>query len=130
MFTLGSVNGSKFNIEIDTIDRLLEPFAMTSVDILKMDIEGSETRALRGATRTLEKFRPTILVELNEKALSACGSSSHEVKMLLSDLGYRGWIIERSRLREIADPKAAHGCDECLFIHRENSLLMKELKLR
>jgi FkbM family methyltransferase len=131
MFTLGSVAGSKsFDIQIDTIDHLLEPLGITSIDLLKMDIEGSETRALRGAQRTLQQFRPTVLIELNETALAGCGSSSREVKALLGDLGYRGWIIGRSGLHAIADSQAAHACDECLFVHRDNAGVMQHLGLR
>lgn len=33
------------------------------VDIIKMDVEGAEERALRGARKTIAKFRPTIICE-------------------------------------------------------------------
>ena len=33
------------------------------LDWFKLDIEGAEERALRGAMKTIAKFRPTIIVE-------------------------------------------------------------------
>ena len=36
--------------------------AADSVDFIKMDIEGSERHALRGATQTLARFKPKIAV--------------------------------------------------------------------
>ncbi len=35
-----------------------------AVDLLKMDIEGMEDRALRGAVTLIEKYRPIVLVEI------------------------------------------------------------------
>jgi hypothetical protein len=34
------------------------------VDFLKLDIEGSELSALKGAQRTLERFRPSLAISL------------------------------------------------------------------
>ena len=52
------------------------------VDLVKMDIELHEPTALRGMRRTLEQFRPTLLVEvLTEKA-------GEGVAAALDGLGY------------------------------------------
>ncbi len=128
MFTLGSTAGdSSYNVEIRRIDDLIEEKGITSVDLIKMDIEGSEYHALRGALRTLQRCRPTILIELNEAALRQCQSSAAEVKALLSDLGYRGWVIGRKGLRLIRTARQIHDCDECLFVHSDNTSLIRKL---
>ena len=125
MFSLGSQVGDKFcSVNVRRIDDLLEERAISSVDFIRMDVEGSEYRALRGGTKTLESYRPTILIELNEKALRSCQSSSKEVKELLASFGYRGWVIERKTLRPIQSSRSVHDCDECLFIHRDNKMVM------
>ncbi|HEY4348635.1 MAG TPA: FkbM family methyltransferase, partial [Gaiellaceae bacterium] len=43
----------------------IDEFAATSrpPDFVKIDAEGAESRVLRGATRVLERFRPTVLCE-------------------------------------------------------------------
>lgn len=40
-------------VEVDTIDNILENLGVTKADILKLDIEGAETEAIRGMDKTL-----------------------------------------------------------------------------
>jgi FkbM family methyltransferase len=57
---------------------------------LKMDVEGSEPRAVRGALRTLAAGRPVVLAELHETQLrlvSGCGATDFIAQM--AALGYR-----------------------------------------
>jgi FkbM family methyltransferase len=49
-------------LPITTIDKLVEELALPSVDFIKMDIEGSERYALKGAERTLKKFHPRMAI--------------------------------------------------------------------
>jgi FkbM family methyltransferase len=48
-------------VEATTLDGLLELFHLTEVAILKIDIEGSEVEALRGATQTLMKTKRVVI---------------------------------------------------------------------
>jgi FkbM family methyltransferase len=49
-------------IELTTLDQIVESLGLARVDCIKMDIEGAETRALRGARKTLNRFRPRLAV--------------------------------------------------------------------
>lgn len=56
-------------IKLDTLDGFLDKFLSCScaeVDIIKMDIEGHEDICLKGAIKTIETYRPTILMEVNK----------------------------------------------------------------
>jgi FkbM family methyltransferase len=130
MFTLGEVEGEEaYRVIISTIDDLLEKQNVQSVDLIKMDIEGSEFKALHGAAKTFQRFRPSLLIELNELALRRCGSSSQAVKGLLTEMGYRGWRIGRDAVDIMADDLVSDDCDECLYIHISNRSLMQKLDL-
>ena len=119
MFTLGSVTGSVTRrVNVKRIDDILKEQEVLSVDFIKMDIEGSELVALKGATETLKRFRPTILIELNEAALRSCGTSSSEVKSLLYSMDYKGSVVGTSGLTPIPSEQTFHECDECLFISK------------
>ncbi len=56
----GAVNVEK--VPVTTIDKLVSELKLPRVDYIKMDIEGSETRALEGARETLAKWKPRISV--------------------------------------------------------------------
>jgi len=47
-------------IDTITIDAVVKTHALSSVDFIKMDIEGAEVEALLGAAETIRKFRPFI----------------------------------------------------------------------
>jgi FkbM family methyltransferase len=49
-----------YYIDLTTIDSVVEELRLEKVDFLKMDIEGAEVEALKGARRTIERFRPVI----------------------------------------------------------------------
>jgi FkbM family methyltransferase len=73
--------------------------------IIKLDIEGFETRALRGLETTLSTFRPMVIVEVNREMLHATGSSVEELFSLMSGRGYRAFgfyntraLVRRTRL--------------------------------
>ena len=48
-------------VEAATIDEVVARLGLTQVDFINVDIEGGDTRALRGATTTIQNFRPVIV---------------------------------------------------------------------
>jgi len=60
----------------------------TSVDVLKMDVQGGEVSALKGMPRVLaESPRLNMLIELWPQGLEDAGSSTHEALGLLKEHG-------------------------------------------
>ena len=55
---------------------------------MKIDVEGSELRVLRGAEQTVATLRPTLLMELNRVALERAGASVDSVLDLLDRYRY------------------------------------------
>jgi FkbM family methyltransferase len=66
------------------------------VDVVKLDVEGSESAALRGMERWLASTPPgAVFVECFPRLLEAAGSSREELVSLLEAHGYRvEWIDE------------------------------------
>jgi FkbM family methyltransferase len=52
------------SIPTRTIDSLVDEGAVARVDFLKMDVEGSELRALQGAEMTLRRWKPRLAISL------------------------------------------------------------------
>jgi len=52
-------------IQTTTLDQLLAREGFPSVRLVKLDVEGAESRVLQGATRTLRELRPCFIIELH-----------------------------------------------------------------
>ncbi len=82
-------------VDVRTVDELVDG---DPVDVVKLDLEGSEVEALRGMRRLIGRSRPTIFVECNPEALTAAGTSVDELlgELVAYDYDVR-WIDERGR---------------------------------
>jgi FkbM family methyltransferase len=80
--------GIPAGIRLTTLDLFCEEHNVSRLDLIKMDIEGAELRALRGGVRSLQRFQPVILIELNPGTLERDGCSVRDAVVFLEDLGY------------------------------------------
>jgi FkbM family methyltransferase len=76
-------------VEVSTLDTLSDARNWPRIDLIKMDIEGSELRALRGADRLLARDRPVLLLEAEQESLSLRGASFSELLSWLAARKYR-----------------------------------------
>jgi FkbM family methyltransferase len=75
-------------VPVSSVDELVLSAGIKRMDFWKMDIEGSEGDALRGASRTLRTLRPRILMELQQASLTGLGSSTEMALALLTEADY------------------------------------------
>jgi FkbM family methyltransferase len=95
----GSPNPPGETLEIRIGDDVLEKADVTSVDLIKMDIEGYEKLALRGLNRTLRKHRPIIEFELSANPQSPVSIKSNDELLSLFPENYEFLVFsERSDL--------------------------------
>jgi len=67
----------------------------TSPRLIKLDIEGAEEHALRGATKHLVSHVPYIVCELNENSLKTLGSNQNTLRKFMREWGYSCFILHR-----------------------------------
>ncbi|MFA5942648.1 MAG: FkbM family methyltransferase [Candidatus Paceibacterota bacterium] len=72
------------DISVTTLDE-----EVTHADFIKMDVEGMELEALRGAAELIERSRPVVLFEVNLSALRAHGASPRALERFFLKRGYR-----------------------------------------
>jgi FkbM family methyltransferase len=77
-----------------TLDSYVLERGISKVDLIKMDIEGAEVVAFKGARQLLSaKNAPLLVLEVNPLALSFSGSSQQEMLGLLEQCGYHYYPI-------------------------------------
>ncbi len=80
--------GKSYQVPVRTLDAILREAAVSRVDVVKIDVEGAEQLVLNGAIETLKRFRPTVLIELDDLLLAPMGSSTSAITEFLSAQGY------------------------------------------
>jgi FkbM family methyltransferase len=96
-------------------DLFLREVGVAAVDVLKIDVEGFESRVLGGLRGQLAASPPRVVVmELVERHQRTAGQSTAELVGTMQRLGYRGYRI-RIRGLEALDRQPAGG--NALFLH-------------
>jgi FkbM family methyltransferase len=75
-------------IDLDALDNIVHANEIDRVNVMKIDIEGYEMHALRGARDLLAKHRPRLFIEVGYTRLIQNGTSPTELVRLLEDNGY------------------------------------------
>jgi FkbM family methyltransferase len=89
-------SGRSLTVEVRTLDS----FGFTEVEFIKIDVEGHELEVLMGATSTIERNRPTLLVEIEERHRPLGGAA--EVFDFIERLGYDGSFLWYDRLTPLS----------------------------
>lgn len=107
-------HGGCIEVPVITLDEYVQSRNIRSVDLLKMDVEGAELLALRGAQSILARENaPMLIIELNSAALASAGSSPLELQGMLEEMGYRCHLLEEllvkpARVCNVLAMKNAH----------------------
>jgi FkbM family methyltransferase len=91
------------DVPVTTLDELAGDL-LERVRVVKIDVEGAETRALQGASALLERARPDFIIELEPDHLARQGSSVEDLRRIFEDVGYVGCSIEGARLEPLTGP--------------------------
>ena len=91
------------SVAVTTLDAFAEAQGLERLDALLLDVEGYEDRALRGAAKMLDRFRPMVVVELWPPAMQQQNSSVESVSNVLSEHGYRLFHPHRRQLIPLAE---------------------------
>ncbi len=112
-------------IQAMTIDSLLQETGWPVVSFIKIDVQGAEPRVLAGAKETISRFKPTFLIEIDDKALRESGSSADDLVDLLRLQGYQMFGTERTSMNmPVTDEDyklrlQKMGYADFIFIHKK-----------
>jgi 3-dehydroquinate dehydratase len=89
-FIVRGLPKGSIKVDVDTIDNILKELKISKIDFLKMDIEGAEIEALKGAKETLKNKNIKLVI-----------AAYHEIdrrptyKTIISNLEKMGFRIHR-----------------------------------
>jgi FkbM family methyltransferase len=88
----------KETVPLETIDSIVARCGLQRLDVVKLDIEGSQVDALDRAGTTISRFRPTILLEAEEARLASQGRIKEDLgnallrsRIVVEDVCWFGW---------------------------------------
>ncbi len=103
------------------LDGLLQESSLERLDFLKIDVEGAEMRVLAGARDALRRFRPFILLEMNDPSLKIQGSSRDDLIQFLESHDYRLYLFDPATGLPVAAFEGRYG-DNMLAVPVERNL--------
>ena len=109
----GRFDVKKELVSLTTLDALMARIDAGPVSFIKIDVEGGELAVLRGATATIDAYRPSILCEIDNRE-ARFGATRTELVTFLTD---RDYIPRRiSDLAELAPDQIEKNT---VFVPRE-----------
>lgn len=97
--TLEAVHGEYTSFDVPI--RRLDDYNFGNVSFMKIDVEGHERRVIHGAIETIQRERPVILVEIEQRHLGIV--SIAEVFRLFEVLGYAGGFFSGGRFSPLSE---------------------------
>ncbi len=98
---------------------------INKVDFIRCDTEGSEMLILKGAAKTIEKYKPNLLLEIHSDALKdVFNSNASEVSSFLFGIGYHMFREDGGVIHQVEEVNENERWKDYFFIHpdRINSL--------
>jgi FkbM family methyltransferase len=97
LFIDGNKNQFEENVELKIFDELYFQ-TLERLDFIKIDIEGSELFALKGMEKSIEKFKPILLIEINNECFKSAGYDANDVLDFLNEFNYKTFKLFRGKL--------------------------------
>lgn len=84
-----SVPGAQVeSIPVTTLDKDFEEYGLPRPDLIKIDIEGWELQALKGASNLLKRFGPALYLEMHGETMAGKKRKVEDIVGYLEDTGY------------------------------------------
>lgn len=95
---------STLRVKTQMLDVLVAAAGVGRVDLIKIDVEGSEWAVLQGALQTIERFRPHVVFEYLAEYVSRGEGSPEKFEQYFQRQNYRLFSVGRNWAEEIDGP--------------------------
>lgn len=80
-------------VPITTLDEYVQGNNISSIDFIKIDVEGGELSVLKGGINVLSKLRPVLMCEVSDKRTQQWGYSSSEIGCFVKKYKYQWFQV-------------------------------------
>lgn len=80
-------------VRVRRLDDVVRETGVDRIDMIKLDIEGGEFEALKGAEAMLRRFRPVLIFEVGRQTCAAAGYAPADILQWMRNVGYRLTVI-------------------------------------
>jgi FkbM family methyltransferase len=109
-------------VDTTSLDAYLDRKKIDRVDLMKIDTEGGEVDAFRGAHRLLSQLRPTIISEVLDLVTRAWGYTASDIMKLVRSYDYEWFDILPDGNTRPHEPKQEYmGAKNYLAVPREKT---------
>lgn len=120
-------SGRKEKVVVIVFDDWFKTSGLTKIDLIKLDIEGSELAALKGMRVVLEEQRPVLILEINPDTLSLFDLKPLDIYNYLYHLDFDGFLISENARLEHLNSHEIKQTINALFIHKDKKSFYPEL---
>lgn len=108
----------KIEVSVIPLDQVWSEQGRPHISFVKIDIEGAEPLAFRGATEFFKAAKPVICCEVNVEKLANMGFLPFDVTSQLLNLGYKAliWDETRKSLTPMPDPEDIRETCDLVFV--------------
>ena len=108
----------------------LDEYKLTNTDCIKIDVEGNELAAIKGGKETIKRYKPVLIVEIEERHHEG---GSIQVFDYLYDLRYSTFILDNYSLKhvdrmEFKNIISSRRFNNFIFIHNDSQGMIYEMK--
>ena len=86
-------------VSLTTLDSYVDSRNINSVALIKIDVEGHELEVLEGASETIQKYKPIILCESENRHLTLQRKSTEQVISYMSSFHYDTFVLSKESLQ-------------------------------
>lgn len=104
-------------IPVSTLDELAARVRLDRVDFVKADVEGAELALARGAEGIIRAYRPSVLLEVENRHARRYGHTAEDVVCWFAERDYHVSVWSGGEWRRVSDVR--DGCRNYLFQPRQ-----------
>lgn len=111
-----------YSVKTETLDSFINEKSISTIDLIKIDTEGTENLILEGAEKIIRKFQPIIICETLFNRIES------KLEAIMKNHGYLFFNYKNRKLEEVSTlfREADNGVRDCFFVPLSKLHLIKE----